>query len=739
AQDVAPDTVADQEGPGALIRRYLDAGGNILWLGDIPFYYQGRAHQSLGVTAWGSQGEAAVLGLPAGAQMPSGTGQPATPTSAGQGYGIQAQNLAGQDVADTLASSRPLDPSQLPCGVEPLAMDARQDMSGWRLGFAPNRWDSLTCADPIALGQAMAKNGPGFVRVYDTGLDGADGTTESDVLAIAGQVAGWYLDQAVTINWQNPYSGPVFDQGPAGAAPWRRSDWPDQRAHWIWSFPMASANAPAGWPVRFARLFELSERTILTIRAAADDQVLHLWVDGQEQPLEGGCSWSGGCGVGVTLGAGRHLLVVEAENAPGQTRFRNPAGFLLTVQDVSGQVLFSTAADGTWTSWTAPNPDWAVYSDARYPTSWLTGGASFAQFMGLTGFRTLDANGLASWMRNEIQSGKAPQSVVVFAQDIAPDTVADQESSAALVRQYLNAGGNVLWIADVPFYYQGHSGNWSTTWGNQGLQAILGVGDDARHWGKPAIPQPTTAGMGYGIGLSPYGMRWADMVSIRPVPTYQTPTPDGMNCQLEDLATHPNGGASYWRVGYWPNGPDALGGCAGWDQYFPQAWSSDAPGFIRIYEPGGIDISRPDVEKSVLQVAAQIAGWYPGQDTALQVALGSLTFTPNPAWAGDTVQASVTASKNGDMLDSVQLDLPWSDAPVQLSPQFGGDTWAGSFQAPADPACGPTGTEAGYWALDPRTQDLSGNGNNLAQRGGGFADAGAPCGGQAFATSPATG
>ncbi|MBE3591059.1 MAG: hypothetical protein IMW98_09650, partial [Firmicutes bacterium] len=548
AQDIAPDTVADQESSSALVRQYLNAGGNVLWLGDIPFYYQGHANQPREATQWSQFGEQAILGVSAAAQMMPVTNSSTAATGAGQGVGLQTQG----NVAEALASVRPLAAGQVGCGVVPLALDGAGDLSGWRLPFSPNMWSSLACTDPMGLGQALANDSPGFVRIYDIGLDGASGSEDADVLAVAGQIAGWYLGQAVSVNWQNPYSGPVFDQGPAGGGVWRRTDWPDANARWIWTFPLAGANAPAGWPVRFARLFTLDQLTTVSFHVAVDDQVLHLWVDGVDETPQGGCAWNRDCTVSMALGQGKHLLVAEAVNAAGSGRFRNPAGFLLTAEDASGNVLFSTAADGSWTSWTAPNPDWVVYSDTNYPAAYGLNAAALAGYLAKAGFTVEDAPGLGAWMRQEIQSGKAPQSVAVLPQGVAPDTVADQESSSALVRQYLNAGGNVLWIGDVPFYYQGHRG-WSTTWGNQGLQAILGVGDDARHWDRSVVPQVTTAGAGYGIGLSPYGMQWANEPSTRPMPTYQTPTADGMNCQLENLATNPNGGSSYWRVGYWPN------------------------------------------------------------------------------------------------------------------------------------------------------------------------------------------
>lgn len=43
AQDIAPHDVFDEFSPNALIRQYLDNGGTVLWMGDIPFLYRTKS------------------------------------------------------------------------------------------------------------------------------------------------------------------------------------------------------------------------------------------------------------------------------------------------------------------------------------------------------------------------------------------------------------------------------------------------------------------------------------------------------------------------------------------------------------------------------------------------------------------------------------------------------------------------------------------------------------------------
>jgi hypothetical protein len=70
-KDVGPDTVCETNTATCTLRRYLDAGGKIVFYGDIPFYNQGNPG---GVeTNWGSGGSTGILGFnAAGATWDSG-------------------------------------------------------------------------------------------------------------------------------------------------------------------------------------------------------------------------------------------------------------------------------------------------------------------------------------------------------------------------------------------------------------------------------------------------------------------------------------------------------------------------------------------------------------------------------------------------------------------------------------------------------------------------------------------
>jgi len=100
-----------------------------------------------------------------------------------------------------------------------------------------------------------------------------------------------------------------------------------------------------------------------------------------------------------------------------------------------------------------------VYHDEKYPTSWITPriASDITSFLNQHDFSVLDANQLRNFMLNKMEN-KIENAVVVFSVDIAPDTVLDDPSANCLIRQFLDAGGRVVWIGDIPFWHIGRKG-----------------------------------------------------------------------------------------------------------------------------------------------------------------------------------------------------------------------------------------------------------------------------------------
>lgn len=434
---------------------------------------------------------------------------------------------------------------------------------------------------------------------------------------------------------QDPILGPVFEATPVGGAPWGSTPgWPDPNAQWVWNFPMSATNAPAEWPVYFVRVFAVPQQESVTLYVQADNQFTG-YLDNQQ--VLSGQAWNVvDSSSAINLAPGAHVLIIEVQNDASQVVPQpgaNPAGLLAALYGPGNQLLFDTQGNpasqagqppwapqgncptngipspnpgcNAWSSYSPPNPDWAVYTDPFYPTSWLGNGGTLADYLQWAGFQIEDANSFGSWLGQQAGNGQAPASIAVFAQDVAPDTAVPTESAGTPLGQYLAGGGSVLWVGDVPFYYQGHSGGSSTAWGIGGTQAVLGVPDPSQWGGGGWSPNPTPAGAAYGIGNT----TWLWQSSQRAL------TPNG-NCTVQDLATAADGSGSfsYWRLPHWPN-PLPASLCSGpfnWQPYIQAAWRYDSPGFVRVYATS-ISAGDPYVESSILQLAGQMGGWYTGQ------------------------------------------------------------------------------------------------------------------------------
>ncbi len=75
------------------------------------------------------------------------------------------------------------------------------------------------------------------------------------------------------------------------------------------------------------------------------------------------------------------------------------------------------------------------------------------EFLRGKSFEVLQAEGLKEVMLSVVKREK-PKMSIVFAQDIAPDTVLDDNAPIALIRQYLDNGGSITWVGDIPFWAQ---------------------------------------------------------------------------------------------------------------------------------------------------------------------------------------------------------------------------------------------------------------------------------------------
>lgn len=133
AQGVAPDTIVQTLSTNVLMIQYMQAGGTVVWSGDVPMYYQGHSNGS--ATTWGGAGMVYIFGMEGNNSSYWSSGDSYTITPAGAGVGL----------TDSQNSGRSIPPNQP--GVVDLATDTN---GGWAAWFKP--YSTLTpCASTIGI------------------------------------------------------------------------------------------------------------------------------------------------------------------------------------------------------------------------------------------------------------------------------------------------------------------------------------------------------------------------------------------------------------------------------------------------------------------------------------------------------------------------------------------------------------------------------------------------------------
>ena len=117
----------------------------------------------------------------------------------------------------------------------------------------------------------------------------------------------------------------------------------------------------------------------------------------------------------------------------------------------------------------------AVYYDSDYMTGWIENPEAVANFFAERGFEVLNASQLGRWVDERIEYNESCRSLLVFAQDRVPDTVADLRSDTCKLRLFLNNGARVVWHGDVPFWYQAWPRKRHEEWGADGPSLVLRV------------------------------------------------------------------------------------------------------------------------------------------------------------------------------------------------------------------------------------------------------------------------
>jgi hypothetical protein len=95
-----------------------------------------------------------------------------------------------------------------------------------------------------------------------------------------------------------------------------------------------------------------------------------------------------------------------------------------------------------------------VYYDDDYLSGWISedAGRRIAQYLQNKTIEIKKADGLREIMIKSIEKENSFRKLVVFSQDMIPDTIAEDYTSNTTLREFLDQGGSILWMGDIPAY-----------------------------------------------------------------------------------------------------------------------------------------------------------------------------------------------------------------------------------------------------------------------------------------------
>ncbi|OGU25674.1 MAG: hypothetical protein A2X66_09190 [Ignavibacteria bacterium GWA2_54_16] len=180
----------------------------------------------------------------------------------------------------------------------------------------------------------------------------------------------------------------------------------------------------------------------------------------------GGPIWSSAAVAGPLLYFGvndGHIVAVDKETGVERWRFKT-GDRIFSSPLVDNGMVFCGSDDGNFYAIEgtrepdppAPSVRRAVFWETRpgFSGRWFSGGTDewIRDYFKREGYEVIDAKGLEVLMEQEASAGSG--SVVVFADNRAPQSVVKEESEKALLRKYLNAGGKIVWLGPDPIAWK---------------------------------------------------------------------------------------------------------------------------------------------------------------------------------------------------------------------------------------------------------------------------------------------
>lgn len=225
----------------------------------------------------------------------------------------------------------------------------------------------------------------------------------------------------------------------------------------------------------------------------------------------GGPIWSSAAIAGPLLYFGvndGHIVAVDKKSGLEKWRYKT-GDRIFSSPLVENGVVYCGSDDGNFYAIEgtkepdppSPSVRRGVFWETRpgFAGRWFSNGTDegIRDYFKREGYELLDAKGLRSMMQEGVSTRVA--SVIVFADHRVPQEVLGDETEQALIRQYLNAGGKIVWLGPDPI-----------AWKRDSLGKMLGINYErsSRILGIK-YPGKSLEGIGwYGATVTPEGKKW---------------------------------------------------------------------------------------------------------------------------------------------------------------------------------------------------------------------------------------
>jgi hypothetical protein len=113
------------------------------------------------------------------------------------------------------------------------------------------------------------------------------------------------------------------------------------------------------------------------------------------------------------------------------------------------------------------------FYEEGFPCSWINNPENASTYFERQGLMRADSREMTQLMKRSIKNNTSHKTVFVFLHDVVPASITEVRDPSCTLRQYLDAGGRVVWWGDIPLHWRGLPGNMKEQWA--GAPLLLSV------------------------------------------------------------------------------------------------------------------------------------------------------------------------------------------------------------------------------------------------------------------------